>query len=373
MKSTIEPYRPEHVPAVRALNARLASGGSAWSFYDSPDPQWLGGNFADSGVSRSYHLAIDEAGHVHGGFVKKRQMFRLGGEEIELLTWQGPVSEGLIDKRHARIGMQCLLALRDTNPLLFGWGGSDRLNQLLDAFGWIRWGTPLFLRIVSPARVLRKAPFVRKSKSWGRVADVLAGTGLGGAAIQAGQGLVALHEGGGRRGLQAHRVETFGAWADEIWECSHQAYSWVARRDRAALDHLMGQPGWPDARIFKLMNGNALLGWFAVRISDLENDKRFGNLRVGSIIDALTVPGFETEAVSLAVQYLADEGADLIGGHLSHSVWKSAMRRAGFFEFAGQRPLYLAPDLVRRLAASGVTSSAQVHLMPIDGDGPMGF
>ena len=143
MKLSITPYTEEWTPAVRAMNQRLKDGGSTWGFYAQHTPSWLPRRDGDDqSVWQEYYVVADEA-TVRGGFVLKPQKFYHNGVAQWAASWQGPVSEGLVDKRMAMVGMLCLRDMQQKQPLLFCWGGSDKLLQLLDALGWSRAGTPL--------------------------------------------------------------------------------------------------------------------------------------------------------------------------------------------------------------------------------------
>jgi hypothetical protein len=374
VKTSIATYRPEHVPAVRELNDRLTRGGSHWQFYDDPVPQWLPRDEPDCSVWREFAVVLDEEEQARGGLVVKPQRFRLGMADIDLLTWQGPVSEALVDRRFGKVGMQCLMYLRDRNPLLFGWGGSDQLNRLLEAFGWTRWETPLAMKIICPSRVARLAPFLRGSGLRARLATLAGVTGLAAMVFHTVQTAIAVRSDGlTAPSATTHRVDSFGDWADDIWQAVRDDYAFIALRDSKSLNRLMARTGWPDCQIHRIDEAGQTLGWVATRVSDLKGDKRFGDLRLGCIVDALALPGHEGRAVRCGEDLLRAQGVDLIAGHISHRTWIDAFGQSGFLRIARQRRLFIAPDLFERLTQLGVDAPDQVHLMPIDGDGPMGF
>lgn len=373
MKTRIITYTEDHVPRVKAMNLRLAEGGSNWGFYDMVRPAWLPLETPNQSVHRIFHLVEGEDGEIHGGYCFKEQDFLVHGTRHRLATWQGPVSEGLIDKRFARIGLLCLMDMRDRNPLLFGWGGSDQLNALLESFGGQRFGTPLMLKILKPSRVLAEAPFVRTSKRAELIARIASTTGLATPAVAAVQWASALRA-GSAKAAEGRFVERFGPWSDWIWEAAQAQTGWTAVRDADSLDRLMGRPGWPDTRILQVLVGGHVKGWATLRLNPMQDDARFGSLTVGCIVDALALPGHEATTIATATNQLAKEGADLVAGNWTHSIWIAAHAKAGYLTIPNRRPMWVSQDLADLLGEPlSETLMPHLHMTPIDGDGPLGF
>ncbi len=369
MKTRVMPFAATHVPAVKAMNARLKAAGNSWAFYDMAVPRWLGGE--DTTAERRHVLAVDGEGAVHGGIVVKTQRWKLGDSERTLLTWQGPVSEGLIDKAHAGVATKFLMHLRDQNLPLFGWGGSDQLNPLLAAMGWAYFPTPLVMKFVRPQRVARLAPFLRTSKMRRNLLDFAAMTGavaVGGrlatAALRSRYGL----SGGGAAAI---REDQFGTWADDIWTQAAPRYRATAVRDRAALQRVTAS--WPGVEICRVERRGQTIGWAALLVTQMRNDTRFGDLKVGSVIDALSLPGEELATVGAATRRLRKAGVDLIAGNLTHHCWLKAFAAQGFIRFEGRRALYVAEEMMTLLSNAGAHPPRDIHFMPIDGDGPIGL
>ncbi len=369
MKTRVTPYAEAHVPAVKAMNARLKAGGSGWAFYDSATPGWLGG---ESGIAeRRYVLAVDGEGGVHGGLILKTQLWQLGGAELPLLTWQGPVSEGLIDKAHAGVATKFLMHLRDQQLPLFGWGGSDQLNPLLAAMGWAYYPTALLMKFVRPGRAARAAPFLRTGRLRRLMLDAAAVTGAAAAGGWLARTALRLRHGGGGRGALAVRETGFGDWADDIWHAARAHYPAIAVRDRAALERVVAP--WPGVQIHRIERGGKSIGWAALLVTQMQGDKRFGDLKVGSLVDALCLPGEERATVAAATRMLHAQGVHLIAGNVTHARWLGAFAADGFIRFNGRRALYIAQDMADLLTNAGATPPHGIHFMPIDGDGPLGL
>lgn len=372
LKIRIHPYDEAHVPLVQAMNARIQAGGSRWAFYESARPRWIPADPADPGPSRSYFVAIGDDGEVHGGYCFKEQDFRIGTALHRFGTWQGPVSEGLVDRRFRKVGLQCLMDMADRNPLLYCWGGSDQLNALLEGLGWARYPTPFLVRMINPRRVLRQAPFIRGGRARARLANIAAASGLGPVAIGAAQAMRALVAGASGP-AEAIPSAGFGDWSDAVEAASLDCASLVACRDARSLDRLMGRPGWPDAHVMRIVSGGRLLGWAATRLNAMDGDRRFGSLKLGVILDALALPGEERRVIATAAEFLAEEGADLLVGNVTHDRWRAAHASAGYLEIPEQRDLFLSPPVGALLAQAGINVPGSLHLMPIDGDGPFGL
>ena len=82
---------------------------------------------------------------------------------------------------------------------------------------------------------------------------------------------------------------------------------------------------WPGAIILKISDPVGALGWAAIRVTDFTDDSRFGDLRLGSIIDALAAPGEEKRVIRAATTALQRAGVDLIATNFTHPAWRRAL------------------------------------------------
>src|ERR1700691_5735291 len=169
MAIVIQPYRPEHEPAVGEFNQRIRQGGQDGSmvFYRYAQPRWLPRS-AESRAYNEYFVAVD-GGIVRGGYALKTQDFLFPDGEVRAIGYyHHPLSEGIINKAHAIVGT---LPLRDAiqrSPLLFclGMGGYDNpLPRMLIRLGWTHCPVPFFFRVLSPSRFLREMQTMRSSAS----------------------------------------------------------------------------------------------------------------------------------------------------------------------------------------------------------------
>ena len=162
-------------------------------------------------------------------------------------------------------------------------------SRALRRLGWSVLAPPFCLRIVRPSRFLRLNAYLRKTRLRRAGLDLLARSGagwLGIGALHAALGLRARS----RAPASYEIVPRFDAWADTLWERSAPHYAVIATRDRETMNVPLPEGGWPHAFRLRVSREGETLGWAAVLDSQMSGDLRFGNLRVGSIIDALAPP-----------------------------------------------------------------------------------
>src|SRR5579871_3764377 len=161
----IEPYTPDHEPAVKEFNQRLAAGGCPFRFPESSRPYWLPPSGNDP-IYEEFFLAVESA-KVHGGYVLKHQPFDLAGQSLNLGYIGLPLSEGVVDKQYHLVGMQVFEDALAREPLNYclGMGGIERpLPRFLKATGWTVFAVPFFFLVLRPHSFLRNIVFLRKKK-----------------------------------------------------------------------------------------------------------------------------------------------------------------------------------------------------------------
>ena len=112
-------------------------------------------------------------------------------------------------------------------------------------------------------------------------------------------------------------------------------------------------------------NGTAI-GWAI--IGERRKDPKFGQMRLGSIVDCWAMPENAPAVVRAATQALEKAGVDLIVSNQSYHVWCRAFERGGFlkgpsnFIFAASRKL---AELLQPLEEN----RDSFHITRADGDG----
>lgn len=367
MAIAIHPYTEQHIPAVKAFNLRLAAGGVAPEFHfpESNVPHWLP-RLPGRRIFQQYYVAL-EGDIVRGAFILKHQGFYVQGEMRPVVYYHLPISEGIVNKAYASVGVHMLRSAMKLEPMLFalGMGGFDRpLPQMLKAMGWTLNEVPFYFRMVHPARCLRQIAPLRQSFGRRVLSDVAAFTGSGWIGVKT---LDALKK---RLSpdVNSEAVSSFGAWAGEIWQSSRGAYSMVANRDSTTLDVLY--PAGKNFLCLKVSRGPKVVGWAVMLDTHMQGSKYFGNLRVGSIADAFSTPEDAAAVVQAATGFLEGRGVDLIVSNQSHAAWTAALSSTGFlpgpsnFIFAASKPL-------AELLAPFDHTRDQIFLNRGDGDGPV--
>ena len=355
---------------VEAFTARMHAGGSIWGYYAEPEDTWLPAR-SDAVVWREHYLAVEDGQHVRGGYALKLQSCWLRGETALVCDYQGPVSEGTIDPRYGMLALRLFRDMQRRQPLLYSWGhgGEDPMVlQILRKLGWWLHTTPFCLRVLRPARFLHRNAYLRGSAARRAGLDLLSASGIGWL------GLHALHGGLGVRSLFRARVsvepvERFGPWADELFERCKQRYTLVAARDAVNMNALLPPGGWPPGIALRVLRGGETIGYVVVMDTVMSADARFGDLRVGSIVDCFGLPEDAADVVGAGFDFLRERGVDLVVANLSHPAWSGALARHGFVVLPDRRTFAASPKLRKALEPIGATASG-IHLTNLDGHGP---
>lgn len=371
MALRIRPTTNEMIPEVRAFNARMEAGGSSWKFYDTNIPDWLQSR-PGAAAWREYVVAVDDkSAVVRGGFVLKQQMFLLSQSATLIGNVQGPVSEGLVNRKFAPLGALMLKDAMARQPLQIAWGTSKQKAGLLTQAGWASCKFPLLLHVVNQGAFLRGNLIFRSRPKVARAIRVLTMMGLAQLGVSAAQLLLGARS-PSLTGVSVVEEAGFGAWANEIWDGAAGQFKLIAVRDAAALSCVMPPDEWPDVIPLRVQRDDRTIGWAAIRDRSGVSDAMFGDLRMGSIVDMLSLPGEERVIAAAAASHLRRRGVDMIGVAASHPRWINAFRSTGFIPLADRRHFAASPALVE--AAGGIDELVQnSHLTLMDGDGPRIF
>lgn len=371
MSIRILPHDREHSPAVERFNARLAAGGSPWSFYVDPQPDWIAPRPGQN-VWREYHVAVDDAGEVRGAFALKPQDWYVNGRTEVVTDWQGPFSEGSIDVQFNTLGLRMVRDMLKKRPLLYSWGhgGDDQpVVQMLLKMGWVMHQTPFCLLVLKPARFLRLNALLRSSAVRRVVFDVAAFTGIGFLSLKAMHLVLRLRQ-GRRFSAQAVEVPDFGPWADTLWQRCKDRYRAIAVRDAASMNALVPAGGWPPGIRLRVDRDGQAIGWAVVMDTQMRGEHRFGDLRVGSVVDCLADPADTGEVVAAATRFLELRGVDIVVSNQSHPAWAAGFAQNGYAVLPDKRMFAPSPAL-RALLEPFDETARGLHLTNLDGHGPM--
>jgi hypothetical protein len=354
MAIQIIPHSAERSAAVKEFNQRMSAGGSPWSFYVDPEPEWIPKREGQN-VWREYYLAVEDDVAVRGAFALKPQDWLINGEVKVVTDWQGPFSEGAIDVRHGTLGLRMIRDMLKKRPLLYSWGhgGDDQpVVQMLRKMNWLLYPTPFCLFVAKPFRFSRLNAQLRKSAARRLVLDVLAYSGLGWLGLRALHAVLRLKAGAGGFSATAIEVANFGPWADELWNRCKGSYRAIAVRDAASMNALAPEGAWPPVMRLRVERAGQVIGWALVMDTQMKGEHRFGDLRVGS------------------TGFLVQRGVDIVVSNQAHPGWAQGFARNGYAVLPDKRLFAASPALQEALTPLDQVSQG-LHLTNMDGHGPM--
>lgn len=371
MAIEIVPHAAEHADAVEAFNGRMRAGGSGWGFYVDPVPEWMPYQ-AGATTWREYHLAIEDGAQVRGGYALKPQQWLIRGEEAVLADWQGPFTEAEINPRYSPLMLRLARAAAKQYENLYSLGHSEKDAAVLTRLGWGTLGVPFCFLVNHAAQFFREATYLRNSRLKSFACDMLAVTGIGALIFGVLQTYTRLTNRQKSVAADAQVVDTFGDWADDLWDANHAAYTCLAVRDRTTMNRLLPASGWPGGIRLRITVDGETIGWSVVLIKDMHNDHRYGNMRVGLITDVFGHPEQGAAVIAATVAYLRGEDVDLIGCNMTHPRWIAGLRASGFTVLPDRRVFAFSKALKSRLEPLDELTDG-LHLTNLDGHGPHGF
>jgi hypothetical protein len=362
---TLARLAPEDEAAVRAFNARLAAGAAGFQFPASlrefPVPTAPG-----PPVWTEVWIARDGES-VRGGFLLKHERLLLPAGTQAVGNFQLPLSEGIIDRRYATVGVSLPQRALALEPALYalGMGSVTRpLPRLLARLKWTVEEVPFFFRVVHGGAFVRNVRALRTSPRRRVILDVLGASGL------AGFGALTWGAAARARALaQRHRVRLravpqFDERADRVLEACRGGHAALLDRGSVALNIKFPADDTRLRRYIVEASGRAS-GWLLLTVSDLKDHKQFGDLRLGCLVDGLAEPHLIGPAVAAAARELTAAGVDLIVSNQSHAGWQHALEQALFVRGPSNFVLARSPAFVPHLPL------ASLHFNRGDGDGPI--
>ncbi len=373
MAIEVIPYAAEWVAGVEAFNQRMQTGGSRWGWYGSPVDEWLPKSDGRK-TWREHWLAVEDRETVRGAFALKPHEWHVHGSAHCVTDWQGPVTEGSIDRRFSALGLRLIREMLKQHPRLYSWGhgGQEQpMLLMLDKLGWLLHPTPFCVRVLHPVRFLRQNRLLRSTPARRLALDVAAFSGAGSLGIRL------LHA---SRAARAHSVaraelepfEEFGPWADDLWERSMPLYEAIALRDARTMNALVTPGRWPPVFKLRALRDGVAIGWALVLDTQMHEEQRFGSLRVGSLVDCLAAPSDAASVVGAALRFLRARGVDIVISNQAHPAWIDALAAHGFLLVKNRRVFAASPAL-RKVLEPWPESSRGLHLTNMDGHGPMGL
>lgn len=394
MAIVIQPYRQEHESAVQAFNGRLQGslGDPNFVFSQTANPRWLP-PANNNPVWNEFYVAVEALpasgspskspannSPVRGAYALKQEPIFIRGKGLQRIAcYHHPLSEGIVDRSFASIGVLLARDALARQPLLYalGMGGMERpIAKMLKALGFSLTPIPFYFRVVRPAKFFREMQALRSEPWRATLMSVAAATGTGWLAIKSAQAAASLKSGSPNPATDSvTEVDVeFSDWADELWNQAKESVSFATVRDATTL-RLLYPPNFSSdiastQRLRISRNGSAI-GWAI--IGQRRKDPKFGEMRVGSIVDCWATSENTPTVIRAATQALEKDGVDLIVSNQSHYAWCGALEKAGFlkgpstFIFAASKKL---TELLQPLQGN----PASFHITRADGDGlPVNF
>ena len=367
----VEPFSHSRVPALRAFNQRLAAARAGWRFPEDPNPDWLP-RLPRSEVYQELFLLVEDD-DVRGAYVLKHQPVSFRGQVVRVGNLYMPLSEGIINRTYSLVGARLFSDALRRESLLFalGLGGAAaQVTGLVRALGWELHTVPFFFKVLHGPEFLKHIRYLRTNRIRKLLLDLAAASGMGWLAVSAARRLLTRRPRASEP-LSAEVVERFEEWADELWHTCATGYSFVAVRTSEILNRLY-PPGRPGLIRLCIRSGDQVIGYVVLQDEQSSLHAEFlGRMRVGTIVDNLSLPEHAEAVMWLAAQHLEQRGVDVIISNQSHPAWRSALHRAGFLE-GPSRCVFAAAKLLAQEIRREDPYVREVHLTRGDGDWPWG-
>ena len=369
MSIKIQPYTQEFTDSVAEFNRRMAPANISFQVPETPSAEWLP-KIEGREIYQEIFLAIED-GFVRGAYTFKHQEFSFGGQIRSVGACQMPISEGILDKRYSLVGPKIVNDALRREPLSYGLGIGDRngaIVKMLVAMGWNLHSVPFYFKVCNAFRFLRNIEHLRASAPRKVALDLASYSGIGWLGVNV-LNLALRPDPRPYTAFQVEHVPDFSAWASDLWRECHHRYAMIGVRDARVLNILYPAEN-PRFTRLRVVESGRVVAWAVVLDTKMSNNKYFGDMRIGSIIDCLARPEDAHKLMFLAAQVLERRGVDLIVSNQAHAGWGAALRHAGFLKgpsnyfFLTSIPL---SALLRQIDPPGTA----VHMTRADGDGPI--
>ncbi len=369
MSILIRQLEEKDVETIRAFNKRLSDGGAKESFPEVHIPSWLPKKESSS-IFQEYYIALEED-TARGAYILKWQPFYLNGKEEQVCGYQLPIAESIVNPKYNIIPLRLMGDALARNPLMTGLGGGrpeEPSVRLLLAAKWKMVPCPFFFRIIHPKPFLDNIVYLRKDKKYRFLLDFLANTGLGWLGMKS----LFLYKDltKNKYSKVESRVEpSFDGWCDQIWEEAKDKYSLIATRTKDILNTL-----YPASRPrfirLRVTTSNDTIGWVVLLNTKMKDHNFFGNMRVGTIVDCLALPGEEGKVIKAGYDYLVSDKADIVISNQLHQSWCEAFKNNGFLRGPSNFFFFTSPELTSQVSEND-PDYEKVHMTRGDGDGPI--
>src|SRR5579883_89256 len=178
----------EDAESVAQFNERLARAGVTFRFPTSPADLVRSPESREEPYQRAYVLSVDSV--VRGGYILKSERLFAGEAELAAGNYQLPLSEGIIARQYAMVGLQLLKDALRRQPRLYclGMGGMSRpLPQMLKRLSWDVSEVPFLFRIEDPSAFRREIRWLRQRNRLRLLLDTAYYSGMLSAVVRGGR------------------------------------------------------------------------------------------------------------------------------------------------------------------------------------------
>ena len=323
-------------------------------------------------IFQSSFILIENKITVRAGYTLKSQLFKVNDKLLQVGYYYRPISAGLFNKKYNICGVLLLNDAQKKNANLFGLGMgsySEPLPKLFKSLNWKLQKIPFFFKVHKPNLFLKNIKYLKSTKLKSFLISLLLYSGLGWLFIKFTFILLSLinFRLERKQSVTVKEIVELDKRLDLIWENSKQYYSFIAVRNSEYLKTL-----YSDEKFIKLkfIENNQIIGWSISLCTRLNDHNYFGHMKLGSIVDCLSLKGYETTIIKKTSNMLKNKGADLIVSNQSHIFWKKAFKINSFingpsnYVFASSRILSEKLEIDQKL-------EDRMHITRGDGDGPI--
>jgi hypothetical protein len=371
MPLRLDLFREEHAEQVRGFNARLRAGGVDPEFLlpENARSQYPGGLLEekpDAPFSQRQFLAIEDD-QVRGGFLLQEQACEIAGESHGGANIQMPISEGLVDRKFSYVATRMLQLLLRDRPFVFAVGMGSLEAPFAKFLAGMKWRValvPFRFFVFRPARFLREIRALHSTRTRAFMVSIAAWSGTGTPAI------LALQRVRTRSvvSLLPRRIYQWDDQASALWSHYRTACSFGAVRDAETLPFFL-DPTDSHLSAYRLADREGIArGWIVLQVTAMRDNKYFGSLRVATLLDAVSDPGFERATIRAATACARDQDADVVIANQQHRSWLAGFNANGFWRGPSNYVLATSPQLTQRIGSVDPEFTG-VHISRADGDG----
>jgi hypothetical protein len=366
MPTLIREMLPEDAESIREFNSRLAKAGVTFAFPVGSSELMQ----KESGVDAPYQAAyvLSDGSAVRGGYILKSERVFVGGQDFSVANYQLPLSEGIVDRKYAMVGVQLIKDAigRQSRLYCLGMGNTGRpLPRLLAKLGWAVSKVPFLFRIENARNFTQEIRWLRQGAGLRFLLDLARNTGALAGILRLARLRRRVFGSRTAAGTSFAEVPDFSAEIDEVFISVSGDYGLMCDRRAAAMRRRLPARDSKLLRIVMRRSGK-VAGWVVISVSQLCNHTQFGNMKLGCVVDGLAALADVDLLIGEACRRLEAARCDLLVSNQSHPVWTTGLRRQGFF----QGPSNFILALSAPLAACGAAVSS-AHFNRADGDGPI--